>query len=292
MSEDFERRKNLSEEYDLKKSESAVGQLYPILVDKKGNIIDGFHREKADENWKRLKLEHIDTEEKLLLARLVANFHRRQVSREEKEEWINGLAEIYRKQGLRVSSISGDGIENQIKQKIMEMTGLSEITVSRYLHEEFKQELRGHGIVKTPILEKAEKALGEEGLKKLKKQILKEDKLTPQQKAQLTKQRKEEKRRKEEERLQREAERRAKALKAKELIKDKEFQKEVLKEISKPQTIKPSEPCPSGICELPSIVEGQQEVDVVSERINLFFQNNPHCVCKKCASYGKCGVIR
>ena len=230
----------------------------------------------------------------LLLARLVANFHRRQVSREEKEEWINGLAEIYRKQGLSTDfRKNGGGAINQIKEKIMEVTGLSDSTVTKYLHDKFKgKPTASEGRPSDSVLTKAEKALGEEGFKKLKNQILKEDKLSPQEKAQLTKQRKEEKKRKEEERLQREAERRAKALKAKELIKDKEFQKEVLKEISKPQTIKPSEPCPSGICELPSIVEGQQEVDVVSERINLFFQNNPHCVCKKCASYGKCGVIR
>jgi len=193
----------------------------------------------------------------------------------------------------KVGKEGADGQDhNEIREKLMVVTGLTKATINEYLHSEFKQELHGGGVVETPLLEKAEKALGEEGFKKLKNQILKEDKLSPQEKAQLTKQRKEEKKRKEEERLQREAERRAKALKAKELIKDKEFQKEVLKEISKPQTIKPSEPCPSGICELPSIVEGQQEVDVVSERINLFFQNNPHCVCKKCASYGKCGVIR
>ena len=92
-----------------------------------------------------------------MLARLIANFHRRQVSREEKEEWINGLAKIYREQGLRVSLIKRDGIENQIKHKIMETTGLSEVTISRYLHEEFKQEAPQGGahITSTP-LEKAE----------------------------------------------------------------------------------------------------------------------------------------
>ena len=281
----------MSEEYDLKKSQSKVGQLYPILITKDGKIIDGFHRKDADKNWKTLVVPEIDSEEKLLLARLIANFHRRQITREEKEEWINGLAKIYKAQGLKVGK-HDNGQRNEIEQKIIEVTGLAERTVTTYLSSEFKQEpVLGHPLP-TPLLVKAEKALGEEGLKKLKKQILKEDKLSPQQKAQLTKQRKEEKKRKEEERLQREAERRAKTLKAKELIKDKEFRKEVLKEISKPQIIKPSEPCPSGICELPPIVEGQEEIDVVSERINLFFQNNPHCLCKKCPSYAKCGVIR
>jgi len=98
-----------------------------------------------------------------LLARLIANFHRRQVSREEKEEWINGLAEIYQKQGLRVVRIANDGIENEIKQKIIATTGLSDVTVTKYLHDEFKQE-RPDGLASlpTPLLQKAEKALGEE----------------------------------------------------------------------------------------------------------------------------------
>ena len=103
-----------------------------------------------------------------MLARLIANFHRRQVSREEKEEWINGLAKIYQKQGLKVISVTNDGKHNEIKQKIMEVTGLSDFTVDGYLHNEFKQEPReGVGRKPEPLLEKAEKALGEEGLKKL-----------------------------------------------------------------------------------------------------------------------------
>jgi len=98
--------------------------------------------------------------------RLVANFHRRQVSREEKEEWINGLAEIYRKQGLKVGK-HDDGKSNEIKQKIVEATGLATKTVEEYLNKEFKQEAPQGGahITSTP-LEKAEKALGEEGFKK------------------------------------------------------------------------------------------------------------------------------
>ena len=89
-------------------------------------------------------------------------------SREEKEEWINGLAEIYQKQGLRVVRIANDGIENEIKQKIIATTGLSDVTVTKYLHDEFKQDARqGAGAPSLPILEKAEKALGEEGFKKL-----------------------------------------------------------------------------------------------------------------------------
>jgi hypothetical protein len=73
----------LVSEYDLKESESTVGQLYPVLLSKDGKVIDGFHRLEADKNWKKMKINEIDTEEKLLLARLVANFHRRNNSRGE-----------------------------------------------------------------------------------------------------------------------------------------------------------------------------------------------------------------
>jgi len=121
-------------EYDLKKSAKGIGQLYPILEAKDGEIIDGFHRDEADKNWKRLRLEHVDTEEKLLIARLVANFHRRIVPYQEKKEWINGLAGIYQKQGL--TSI---GNRNEIKLKIAEVTGLNPDTVLLLLDAKFKQ---------------------------------------------------------------------------------------------------------------------------------------------------------
>ena len=127
----------MSEKYDLKQSEGAIGQLYPILEAKDGEIIDGFHREEVDKNWKRLRLKHVNSQEKKLIARLVANFHRRQVSREEKEEWINGLARIYEAQGLKVGS---KGHRNEIMAKIIDATGLSDRAVGTYLKGEYKQE--------------------------------------------------------------------------------------------------------------------------------------------------------
>ena len=130
-------------EYDLKKSKK-VGQLYPVLVDAKGKVIDGFHRLEADPKWRTEKLPEIDTEEKLLVARCVANWQRRQVSREEKEEWIDGLARIYKKQGLKVSGRrlgSGGAPPNEIEQEIVKKTGLTPYTVRQYLSDEFKQRL-------------------------------------------------------------------------------------------------------------------------------------------------------
>lgn len=128
-------------EYDHKKSTKLVGQLYPVLLDKAGNTIDGVHRRQADPNWRTERHPEIDTEEKFLVARCVANWHRRQVSREEKEEWINGLAEIYKRQGIstRTPRSTGQrGAINEIVAKLVEVTGLSEKTVRWYLHDKYK----------------------------------------------------------------------------------------------------------------------------------------------------------
>jgi len=163
-------------EYDLKKSKK-VGQLYPVLVDAKGNVIDGYHRLEADPNWRKEKLSEIDTEEKLLVARCVANWNRRQISREEKEEWINSLARIYQKQGLKVSS---KGRRNEIMAKIMEVTGLSDRTVGAYLDERYKQKPSYDVEKRQPVIpasERIEHELGKEYVERHREEV--EHKLRP-----------------------------------------------------------------------------------------------------------------
>lgn len=166
-------------EYDLKKSKK-VGQLYPVLVDAKGNVIDGVHRLEADPKWRKEKLPEIDTEEKLLVARCVANWNRRQISAKEKEEWINGLAEIYGKQGLKVRS-QGSG-KNEIIAKINEVTGLNPPTIQYYLAEKYKQKepdhLReaGHRF-RMPASERIRTRLGEEYVERHREEV--EQKLRP-----------------------------------------------------------------------------------------------------------------
>lgn len=251
----------MSEEYSLKKSEAGIGQLYPILEAKDGEIIDGFHRQESNKNWKRVRLENIDTEEKKLTARLVANFHRRIVGREEKEQWINELAEIYKKQGLRIQCEYG----NEISKKIMDITGLSQPTISRYLDRKYKQKdkvLHTDSSYQLPASERIEHDLGKEYVERHREEVLAEEKP----------------------KIERE-------VKSK-LLKSLEFQREFLNEISKPKIIKPNEACPSGICELPLAIEDKKPIDVVSESIKLFFENNPDCLCKGCMHYGTCGVIR
>ncbi len=129
-----------SERYDLKKSSTSIGQLYPVLVAKDGEILDGVHRKASDRSWRTVTLTHIDTTEKKLIARLVANFHRRQVSRDEKAEWINALAELYVKQGFKIEG-SRDKAQgsNEVAERIVVATGLGRRTVMTYLRDEFKQ---------------------------------------------------------------------------------------------------------------------------------------------------------
>lgn len=131
-----------SGEYDLKKSEDKVGQLYPVLLSKDGKIIDGFHRLESDKKWRTETLEHIDDEEKLLLARAISNWHRRAVSRSEKENWINGLARIYLKQGYNVGH-RDRGEANEIVNKLLEILGLSRETIINHLDDSFKQKKIG-----------------------------------------------------------------------------------------------------------------------------------------------------
>ena len=248
-------------EYDLKKSEKGIGQLYPILEAKDGEVIDGFHREEADKNWKRVRLEHIDTEEKKHIARIVANHLRRNVPREEREKDINALAGIYKKQGIKA-----------LVQRIMEVTGLSYFTVRHYLSAEF---VRPYPAKKLGPRKPASEVIKQMAETKYKK---------PEYAAELVERHREEVLASEKPKIEQEL--------RTELVKSPTFQREVIKEISKPRIVKPTEVCESGVCELPSAIESGKPIDVIAERIKQFWIDNPQCRCKNCPHYGKCGVIR
>jgi len=166
-----------AKEYDLKASEDSVGQLYPVLLSKDEEVIDGYHRLEADENWRTETLEHIDTEEKLLIARSISNWHRRAVPWSEKEAWINGLARIYKKQGLKVSQRVGSAQAiNEIVNKIAEVTGLSPETVRDYLGMEFKQKTHLPPIQKprVPASQRIETKLGPEYVERHREEVREE----------------------------------------------------------------------------------------------------------------------
>jgi len=118
---------------ELKSSSEKIGQLYPILTDYYGNIIDGEHRFSADQNWKKMRLENIKTEEHRLIARIISNSLRRTVSGAEKVDLLGRLAEIY----------FSEGIENgKIAYKIAEKTGMSYQWVIKYLPDKFKDRMQ------------------------------------------------------------------------------------------------------------------------------------------------------
>jgi hypothetical protein len=162
-------------EYDLKKSEK-IGQLYPVLVDAKGNVIDGFHRLEADPNWRRQRIREIDTEEKLLVARCVSNWHRRQVSREEKVEWINGLAKIYKKEGFKVEGERG---RNEIKLHIAEVTGLHPDSILLLLDDKYKAPNPVPPEARHPVLSAStaiEHDMGKEYVERHREEVIAEEK--------------------------------------------------------------------------------------------------------------------
>jgi len=114
---------------NLKSSSKRIGQLYPILVDYYGNIIDGEHRFGVDEKWRRLRLEHIRTEKDLLIARIISNTVRRSVPRKEKRELLERLGKLYLSEGAEPGNIA---------HKIADETGMSYTWVMKYLPHRFK----------------------------------------------------------------------------------------------------------------------------------------------------------
>jgi hypothetical protein len=114
---------------ELKASSKRVGRLYPILLDRHGNIIDGLHRFEADENWPKIVLENIGTAKEKLMARLISNVCRRHVSAEEKSEILERLGEIYFNEGIEPGKIA---------YKIAEETGMSYRWVMNYLPDKLK----------------------------------------------------------------------------------------------------------------------------------------------------------
>lgn len=114
---------------ELKASSKRVGRLYPILLDKHGNIIDGLHRFEADENWPKIVLENVGTAKEKLIARLISNVCRRHVSAEEKSEILERLGEVYFNEGVEPGKIA---------YEIAEETGMSYRWVMNYLPDKYK----------------------------------------------------------------------------------------------------------------------------------------------------------
>lgn len=109
----------------LRGSAKKIGYLYPILEDTKGNIIDGFHRVKADPKWPRFMVDRVDGPVELEIARLVANT-RRDVPAEEKTKGLKAIVEM----------------TGWSPKQLAENLGWSERTVFLYLPSELKDQTK------------------------------------------------------------------------------------------------------------------------------------------------------
>jgi hypothetical protein len=114
---------------DLRLSAKTVGKLYPVLLDRDGNVIDGKHRLAADESWPKIKLEHVGCERERLLARLISNVCRRTVSSSEKSDTLARLGRIYLEAGERPGKLA---------YRIAQETGMSYRWVMKYLPDNLK----------------------------------------------------------------------------------------------------------------------------------------------------------
>ncbi len=164
-------------EFNRKESTKTVGELYPVLLSKDGKVIDGFHRLEDNPDWKTETLEHIDSEEKLLLARAISNWHRRSIEKDEKEKWINGLAKVYQEQGYKIRGqhpVDGGPPRNELVEKIANETGLNRNTITRHLASEFKQieQAREVSIPKVPASQRIETALGPDYVERHEAEVL------------------------------------------------------------------------------------------------------------------------
>jgi len=135
---------------DLRLSSKTVGKLYPVLLDRDGNVIDGKHRLTADESWPKIKLEHVGCERERLLARLISNVCRRTVSSSEKSDALARLGRIYLEAGERPGKLA---------YRIAQETGMSYRWVMKYLPDDLKARpsLGGPALLKSQNLYKCKR---------------------------------------------------------------------------------------------------------------------------------------
>ena len=85
---------------DLKESEEVIGQIYPVLKNRRGEIVDGFHRKRVNPAWKEVNVP-IDSGIATIRLRIHLNVIRRDVERSEKEEWVSQARELLQAQGKK-----------------------------------------------------------------------------------------------------------------------------------------------------------------------------------------------
>jgi hypothetical protein len=98
----------------IRQSEPEVGQLYPVLVDQNGRILDGAHRLEANPNWRKHTIK-VDSEEMALAVGL----------------WANSGQPLPAKIKARITELIGDlSGSNQIKRDRIKATLLEDASRS------------------------------------------------------------------------------------------------------------------------------------------------------------------
>jgi hypothetical protein len=114
--------------YNIAASEDIVGPIYPILQAEDGEILDGNHRLLADPNWPR-QVIHTTSDKKKLLIRVHANDQRRDVPKEEKEQWVANARKLLQKDGAKGTQV-----------EIAKFLGFTTMWVSKYDKEPIQKQ--------------------------------------------------------------------------------------------------------------------------------------------------------
>lgn len=111
----------------LAKLKEHVGEVYPVLADEEGNIINGWHRIRVDPNWHRKVVPCKDMAEKALVW--LAAHERRAVTPKEVSVNLIHIAEKLLKENVP---------RDQIVAKISELTNYSESYIRKLLPAKYK----------------------------------------------------------------------------------------------------------------------------------------------------------
>jgi len=126
----------------LRRSAKDAGELYPVLIDENGEILDGRSRLKANPNWHKKELSGLDKIVKLKVKHH-ANWHRREINR---QKVLTEIAEETGWRGLNPFAVFLD---------------VSEQTISKYLPQKYKDTTKSNArknSVKPSLTKKLEKA--------------------------------------------------------------------------------------------------------------------------------------
>ena len=116
--------------YNLAETRRSLDELYPVLLDAHGNLIDGNSRLDAAPDWRTETRENIRTRSQLWLARIIANSCRRVVSREERATQFTELAKSLTEEGLP---------REDMVSTISRLTTFSDRYVRELLPDEYKR---------------------------------------------------------------------------------------------------------------------------------------------------------